>query len=348
MPGQMLWAWDTNNNVWVKIKTDSQGRLYTVAVIDELDDIGDVNVPTPTDGHYFYWDSGAGEWKSKSVAADAVAAVEAAGLTLAATKKIIFANDGVIQLGVETGAPEIKGGLASAYGAVLIQPKDGNTTGRLYIYPKGTDDHGFLMVLDAADPDNAGWLTFDIHNALAQISAGKTGTGTAPTFIGFNVDITPYSSVTQGLGNASYWWKHINALYHKIASTPSPDHSWSGEVSCGVTAGENLVFGDAVYMKADGKAWKADADAAATMPIFGIAVATINAEATGEVLTRGWIRDDSWSLTAGGIVYASVTAGAISGTAPVGAGDQVQVIGVAMTTASFLLNPSFELVQVPA
>ena len=63
MTGDMLYAWDDTNKVWVKIKTDSQGRLYTVAVIDELDDIGDVNVPTPTDDDLLYWDEAAGMWQ---------------------------------------------------------------------------------------------------------------------------------------------------------------------------------------------------------------------------------------------------------------------------------------------
>jgi len=66
MPGTFLWAWDTDNDEWVKVKTDSQGRLYTVAVIDELDDIGDVYVPTPTDGYILYWNDGNSRWECKA------------------------------------------------------------------------------------------------------------------------------------------------------------------------------------------------------------------------------------------------------------------------------------------
>lgn len=62
MPQEGIWAWDTDNNVWVKIKTDSQGRLYTVAVIDELNDIGDVEVAAPGDGEALVWDNAAGDW----------------------------------------------------------------------------------------------------------------------------------------------------------------------------------------------------------------------------------------------------------------------------------------------
>jgi len=66
MGNEGIWAWDTDNDEWVKIKTDSQGRLYTVADIDELDDIGDVNVPTPADDDVLYWDNTAGKWQSKA------------------------------------------------------------------------------------------------------------------------------------------------------------------------------------------------------------------------------------------------------------------------------------------
>lgn len=62
----LLWAWDIDNDEWVKVKTDSEGRLYTVAVIDELDDIGDVYVPTPTDGYVLYWNDGNSRWECKA------------------------------------------------------------------------------------------------------------------------------------------------------------------------------------------------------------------------------------------------------------------------------------------
>ena len=68
MPEGLLWAWDDTNKVWVKVKTDDQGRLYTVAVIDKLDDIGDVNVPAPTDGYVLYWDAAASKYQVKALA----------------------------------------------------------------------------------------------------------------------------------------------------------------------------------------------------------------------------------------------------------------------------------------
>jgi len=79
MSASTLWAWDDTNKVWVKVKTDDQGRLYTVAVIDELDDIGDVSVPAPTDGYILYWNDGNSRWECKAVPTAAHAATHQNG-----------------------------------------------------------------------------------------------------------------------------------------------------------------------------------------------------------------------------------------------------------------------------
>jgi len=67
MAGTQLYAWDDTNKEWVKVKTDDEGRLYTVAVIDELDDIGDVNVPAPADGEGLVWDDATNKWIAAEV-----------------------------------------------------------------------------------------------------------------------------------------------------------------------------------------------------------------------------------------------------------------------------------------
>lgn len=97
----------------------------------------------------------------------------------------------------------------------------------------------------------------------------------------------------------------------------SSDHQASG-AKVVLTAGENLVFGDVCYVKSDGKAWKADANAAEPAPrAWLVALGTINTNATGSFAAPGcFIRDDSWSWTVGGPVYLSDTAGAMTQTAP--------------------------------
>lgn len=63
MPGAYLWIWDTTNEKWVKAAGTATGALSIHAIVDELNDIGDVNVPTPADDDLLYWDETAGKWQ---------------------------------------------------------------------------------------------------------------------------------------------------------------------------------------------------------------------------------------------------------------------------------------------
>ncbi|MBA7582333.1 hypothetical protein ES708_24261 [subsurface metagenome] len=135
----------------------------------------------------------------------------------------------------------------------------------------------------------------------------------------------------------------------KIEEALAPDLTWCG-ITCDGTTGENLAQFDVCYLKSDGKYWKADADAAATMPVIAIATAAISAEASGVFLLMGFVRKDAWTWTIGGLLYADEgTGGTIGGmtqTAPAGTGDQVQVVGIGITADIILFNPSFELVEI--
>jgi len=126
------------------------------------------------------------------------------------------------------------------------------------------------------------------------------------------------------------------------------DHTVSGITST-FTAGENLVFGSFCYIKSDGKMWRADADATATMPIVAMATAIIAADAEGIFLMLGSARDDTWALTITGgmanIIYASLTLGGITSTMPTGAGDEVQPVGFASTATTIYFNPQLWIMR---
>jgi hypothetical protein len=99
------------------------------------------------------------------------------------------------------------------------------------------------------------------------------------------------------------------------------------------TAGEDLVLGDIVYLKAaDGRWWKAKADAEATMPSRGVAAATINTAASGVIMQKGFMALDAWSAqVVGATVYVSAgTAGAPTTTAPATSTNIDQLVGWAM------------------
>ena len=137
----------------------------------------------------------------------------------------------------------------------------------------------------------------------------------------------------------------------KIEEALATNLTWCG-TTCDGTAGENLSQFDACYLKSDGKYWKSDADAATTMPLIAIATAAISADASGVFLILGFVRKDAWDWSVGGLLYTDEgtggTVGGMTQTAPAGAGDQVQVVGIAITADIIYLFPSLELVEISA
>ena len=97
-------------------------------------------------------------------------------------------------------------------------------------------------------------------------------------------------------------------------------------------AGEALAFGEVVYFKSDGKAWRADADGSSTFPAMARSLGTVAAGNSGTFLLSGNVRNDAWSWTSGGTVYLSTTVGAMTQTAP-SSPNTVQILGVAHPNA---------------
>lgn len=82
------------------------------------------------------------------------------------------------------------------------------------------------------------------------------------------------------------------------------------------------------------------------MPGLRIAVESATDGQSCNMLVMGYIRDDTWNFT-GAMVYASVTPGAMSSTAPTGAGDQVQRVGMATSSAYMLFfDPSIDVGEI--
>lgn len=112
------------------------------------------------------------------------------------------------------------------------------------------------------------------------------------------------------------------------------------------TAGENLSAYEVVYMKSDGKLWKADASAITTAPVIAMATEAITADNTGAFLFFGEITNGSWSWTVGAPVYLSETAGALTETAPSTANAVVQRVGIALAATVLMFKPSIEYTEV--
>lgn len=127
-----------------------------------------------------------------------------------------------------------------------------------------------------------------------------------------------------------------------------PANQDSSGVKVTLTANEAQAFGDVCYINASGYAALIDADAIATASGICMLVDSVVAPTgPGTYLLMGIVRNDSWTWTAGTLLYAStagVTAGTITMTAPSGTDDVIQLLGVATHANRMFFNPS--LVQV--
>jgi hypothetical protein len=108
------------------------------------------------------------------------------------------------------------------------------------------------------------------------------------------------------------------------------------EVGPGYEAGQDLADGDLLYMKSDGKVYKADANGSSTYPCIGAAGVAVSSGDYVSVVFSGW-RNDGISLTIGGAMYLSQTAGAATQTAT---GTTPQQVGFAMTATNWYFQPA--------
>ena len=131
----------------------------------------------------------------------------------------------------------------------------------------------------------------------------------------------------------------INAHLNPVPS----NQAYSG-LSCVFTYGESIVPGDAVYVKSDGSAWKADANGSATYPCVGIALETASS-GSHAVLLHGFYRDDTrYSWTVGGLVYLSTTAGDLTQSQPSATDDVIQVVGIATHADRLYVKPQLDYI----
>ena len=110
--------------------------------------------------------------------------------------------------------------------------------------------------------------------------------------------------------------------------------------------GESVAFPNLLYLKSDGKWWKSDADAAASMPGLRMALESKTADQACSMLVAGRVRDDDWNWTVGGMIYASTTTGALTQTAPSGSADIVQIVGIAYHADKIIFNPSMTFLEI--
>lgn len=132
----------------------------------------------------------------------------------------------------------------------------------------------------------------------------------------------------------------IMALLLAVALLVLPQAAFSAaflqQVSArfGCVAGAALTEGDVLMMKSDGKCYKADADDSTLRPAIGVAGFTAASAANVSVVTRGQVGGLT-SLTKGGDIYLSTTAGGTTQTQPTA---YSQSIGKAISATQYVLE----------
>lgn len=131
-----------------------------------------------------------------------------------------------------------------------------------------------------------------------------------------------------------------------VTAAPDSDHTARG-MKITLTANENQAFGDVCRIDSAGEAAIADASAFSTSSALFMCLDTVTTGNPASYLALGIARDDTWAWTVGGIVYLSTTGttgNTLTQTAPSGAGEIVQVLGVATHADRMYFKP--ELIQI--
>lgn len=118
---------------------------------------------------------------------------------------------------------------------------------------------------------------------------------------------------------------------------PSDNLTAKGIISS-FTAEEIMAFGQPCFVNSDGKMAKSDAEFGGPLATH-LALGSYAADATGNFLELGNIRNDAWAWTVGGTIYLSTTATLVQ-TAPSGGTDAQQILGVATSATTILFDPT--------
>ncbi len=132
----------------------------------------------------------------------------------------------------------------------------------------------------------------------------------------------------------------------RILSIGYPDDTNGSYSGTTITLQSSVAISqyDTVYISGNRTVAPASADSATpNLPCIGIALnSAAGAAVDVEILIHGVVTNDSWSWTANDKIYLSETAGALTTTAPSDVGDYVQLVAVAITDDTILVNPSLE------
>lgn len=129
----------------------------------------------------------------------------------------------------------------------------------------------------------------------------------------------------------------------QITPTAGGSDLTASGVTASVTVDTNATgVGAALTLASDGNYDEADATDT-TLPCKALALET--STGTKKILLSGYIRNDAWAWTVGGLIYLSETTGAMTQTAPTTSGSIVQILGYATHADRMYFNPQLITVE---
>jgi hypothetical protein len=264
--------------------------------------------------------------------------------------------DGEMIVGDGTTDPAIESGatLRTSIGLGSVATRDtGISNNNIPIFTSGAADDDFVRISSSGNTIE-GLSASEVAAAIeANIDAvGALDSGSITSNFGTinNGASTITTTGTVSTGDISAGGNVTLADAKSLVFDPIPasDHNAAGLIAP-MTAGATLAFGDAVYQKSDGEMHLGDADAASTSGVIAIAVASGSDGASSNFMFYGFLRDDTWNWTVGGLIYLSTTGSSgntLTQTAPSGSGDIVQILGVATHADRIFFNPSLTYAEV--
>lgn len=120
--------------------------------------------------------------------------------------------------------------------------------------------------------------------------------------------------------------------------------TYEGEIMDVTVDDASAAFGNTLYCASDGNYDRADASASGTMPCRALSLES--GAGAKDILLKGQVCDTSWNWASGSDVYVSTTSGVLTQTKPSATGEQVQIVGYALSADTILFNPQYALVEI--
>ena len=134
-----------------------------------------------------------------------------------------------------------------------------------------------------------------------------------------------------------------------VEFNPSPENESASGLIAIKDIDPTVGFGETLRMGSDGKLYQAIGDDSTGVPCIALSIEA----GTGnkDVLFRGFIRDDSWSWVLGNgaenLIYLSTdTAGELTQSPSEASGNQIQIVGVVMSSTVIYFNPEYTWVYI--